>query len=67
MYLIVGLGNPEKDYSNTRHNMGFNVVNKLAEKYGIDVNKKKFKALYGMGTINGEKVIFLKPQTFIPY
>lgn len=65
MYLIVGLGNPEKDYSNTRHNMGFNVINKLADKYGIDVGKKNFKALYGMGTVDGERVIFLKPQTFM--
>lgn len=45
MKLIVGLGNPEADYSKTRHNMGFNVINKLAEKYGIEVNKSKFKAL----------------------
>lgn len=65
MYLIVGLGNPERDYSNTRHNMGFNVVNKLAEKYGIDVNKSKFKGLYGTGIVNGEKVMLLKPQTFM--
>ena len=65
MYLIVGLGNPESDYSKTRHNMGFNVINKLSEKYGIDVNKSKFKALVGNGIIEGEKVILLKPQTFM--
>ena len=65
MYLIVGLGNPENDYSNTRHNMGFNVVNRVAEKYDVSINKSKFKALYGMGSVNGEKVIFLKPQTFM--
>lgn len=65
MYLIVGLGNPEADYSKTRHNMGFNVINKLSEKYGIEVNKTKFKALVGNGTIEGEKVILLKPQTFM--
>lgn len=65
MYLIVGLGNPEKDYSNTRHNMGFDVINRISEKYNIDVNKSKFKGLYGTGIINGEKVMLLKPQTFM--
>lgn len=65
MYLIVGLGNPEEDYSKTRHNMGFNVINKLAKQYGIEVTKKKFKGLYGAGIIEGEKVILLKPQTYM--
>ena len=65
MYLIVGLGNPEADYSKTRHNMGFNVINKLSKKYEIDVNKNKFKGLVGTGTIEGEKVVLLKPQTFM--
>ena len=65
MYLIVGLGNPENDYSKTRHNMGFNVINKLSEKYNIDVNKNKFKGLVGTGVIEGKKVILLKPQTFM--
>ncbi len=65
MKLIVGLGNPEADYSKTRHNMGFNVINKLAEKYGIEVNKSKFKALTGNGTIENEKVVLLKTQNFM--
>lgn len=65
MYLIVGLGNPEEEYSNTRHNMGFNVINKLAKQYEIDVTKNKFKGLYGQGNIEGEKVILLKPQTYM--
>lgn len=65
MYLIVGLGNPEEDYSNTRHNMGFNTINKIAKEYNIEVNKKKFKGLYGTGLIENEKVILLKPQTFM--
>ena len=65
MYLIVGLGNPEEDYSNTRHNMGFDTINKLAEQYNIKIEKKKFKGLYGTGTIESEKVILLKPQTFM--
>ena len=51
MYLIIGLGNPEKDYANTRHNMGFNVINKLSERFGIDVNKNKFKGFYGSGNV----------------
>ena len=65
MYLIVGLGNPEVDYSKTRHNMGFNTINKIAEKYKISVEQKKFDALFGMGEIEGEKVILLKPQTYM--
>lgn len=65
MYLIIGLGNPEEDYSKTRHNMGFNTVNKLAEEYKIEIGKKKFKGLYGTGEIEGKKVIILKPQTYM--
>ena len=65
MYLIVGLGNPEEDYSNTRHNMGFNTINKLSEQCDIKVNKNKFNGLYGTGIIENEKVILLKPQTFM--
>ena len=65
MYLIIGLGNPEEEYSNTRHNMGFDTINKLSQKYGIEVNKKKFKGIYGTGIIEGEKVMLLKPQTYM--
>ncbi len=65
MYIIVGLGNPEEDYGRTRHNMGFNVINKIAKQYEIEVTKKKFQGLYGTGNIEGEKVILLKPQTFM--
>lgn len=65
MYLIIGLGNPESDYSRTRHNMGFDVINKLSEKFDIKVNKTKFKALYGTGVIDGEKVVLVKPQTYM--
>ena len=65
MYLIVGLGNPEPEYENTRHNMGFNVINKIADACGIEVTQTKFKGLFGMGEIKGEKVILLKPQTFM--
>ena len=65
MFLIVGLGNPEEDYANTRHNMGFNVINKLAEEYKIEISKKKFDGLVGEGFIENNKVILLKPQTFM--
>ena len=65
MYIIVGLGNPESDYAKTRHNMGFNVINKISEKFSIDISKTKFKSLYGTGNINGEKVILVKPQTYM--
>lgn len=65
MYLIVGLGNPEQEYGNTRHNMGFDTINKLSEKYNIDVSKNKFQGLYGKGEIEQEKIILLKPQTYM--
>ena len=65
MFLIAGLGNPEEDYSNTRHNMGFDTINKLAKQYKIEVNKNKFKGLYGIGNIDDQKVVLLKPQTFM--
>ena len=65
MYLIVGLGNPEPEYSGTRHNMGFDVINKISQKYNIEVNKSGFKSLYGTGIIENEKVILCKPQTFM--
>lgn len=65
MYLIVGLGNPEEEYSNTRHNMGFDSINKLANKYNIKISKNKFQGLYGTGMIQSEKVVLLKPQTFM--
>ncbi len=65
MYLIVGLGNPEQDYGKTRHNMGFNTINKIACEYDIEISRNKFKGLYGTGIIEGQKVILLKPQTFM--
>ncbi len=65
MYLIVGLGNPEKEYSNTRHNVGFDTINEIAKNNQIDVNRTKFEALYGQGTIESEKVILLKPQMYM--
>lgn len=65
MYLIVGLGNPEPEYSKTRHNMGFDVINKLSKKFNIEVQKEKYNSLYGTGIIEDEKVILLKPQTYM--
>lgn len=65
MYIIAGLGNPGQKYENTRHNMGFKAIDHLAEKLGIDVNRAKFKGLIGEGRIGTEKVILLKPQTFM--
>lgn len=65
MFLIVGLGNPGKEYENTRHNIGFEVIDYLASKYNIDINREKFKGVYGEGYIGGEKVILLKPITYM--
>lgn len=65
MYLIVGLGNPEPEYSKTRHNIGFDVINKLAKEFDIEIKKEKFDALFGTGTIENEKVILVKPQTYM--
>ena len=57
MYIIVGLGNPTKEYDNTRHNIGFAAIDMLADKYGINVSEVKHKALLGKGVVNGNKVI----------
>ncbi len=65
MYLIAGLGNPGSKYEHTRHNAGYEVIDVLADKYGIDVSVKKHKGLIGKGVIEGEKVILLKPETFM--
>ena len=65
MYLIVGLGNPTKEYDKTRHNVGFSVIDVLADRYRIDISEKKHKALCGRGVIEGQKVLLLKPQTFM--
>ena len=65
MYLIVGLGNPGREYEHTRHNSGFDAIDVLAGKLGADVKEKMHKGLCGKGMIAGEKVILLKPQTFM--
>ena len=65
LYVIVGLGNPGRRYVNTRHNVGFEAIDALSGKYGIKVSKAKFKALTGEGSVNGEKVLLVKPQTYM--
>lgn len=65
MYLIVGLGNPGKEYAGTRHNIGFEAVDYIADKYNIELNRIKFKGIFGEGMINGKKVILLKPTTYM--
>lgn len=65
MYIIAGLGNPESKYKNTRHNIGFDVIDKIADETSIKVNNGKFKALCGQGLFNGHKVVLLKPLTYM--
>lgn len=65
MFVIAGLGNPGRKYENTRHNMGFLAVDRLAEKHGIKVSKIKHKALIGDGIISGQRVLLVKPQTYM--
>lgn len=65
MYYIVGLGNPGLKYENTRHNAGFITIDYLSRKYDIDVRKIKFKSLIGQGVISGQKIMLVKPQTYM--
>lgn len=65
MYIVAGLGNPGKEYVGTRHNMGFEAIDAAAAKYNISINREKFKGIYGEGRIAGEKVLFVKPLTFM--
>ena len=65
MYIICGLGNPGKDYESTRHNLGFMTLDVLSSRLGISVNKLKFRALIGEGRIGSEKVVLVKPQTYM--
>lgn len=65
MYLVVGLGNPGDRYDKTRHNIGFDVIDMCEKKYNFSINRTKFKGVYGESNIDNEKVIFLKPQTYM--
>ncbi len=65
LFIVVGLGNPGKKYDNTRHNVGFDTLDLLGARHGIKISRLKFKALIGEGSIGGERVILVKPQTFM--
>lgn len=65
MYLVIGLGNPEEEYSRTRHNMGFDVVNQIAKNYDISFERKKFDAIFADAMLEGQKVMLVKPQTYM--
>lgn len=65
MFIIVGLGNPTDEYKGTRHNVGFEVIDTLADKYNIAVTERKSRAFVGKGMIAGQKVILVKPQTYM--
>lgn len=65
MYLIVGIGNPGENYRETRHNVGFDVIDTLSDKLKINLNKNKFKGLLGEGRYNNKKIFLLKPMTYV--
>lgn len=65
MFIIAGLGNPEARYEGTRHNVGFDVIDVLGDKYNISVNVRKCRAYIGKGMMEGQKVILAKPQTYM--
>ncbi|NMB07464.1 MAG: aminoacyl-tRNA hydrolase [Tissierellia bacterium] len=65
MIAIIGLGNPGRNYVDTRHNVGFKTIDLLAHRNNIKINKIKFKSVYGEGSIDGEKVLLIKPQTYM--
>jgi len=65
MFLVAGLGNPGEEYADTPHNLGFLVVDRLAERHGIRINRKDSKALAGVGEIDGHSVMLAKPQTYM--
>ena len=65
MYIIAGLGNPGRKYAHTRHNVGFDAIDRLSGIYQIPVEEKKFQGLFGTGFIGGQKVALVKPQTYM--
>lgn len=65
MYIIVGLGNPSREYEATRHNIGFDAITRISDDYRIPLNMKKHKAICGSGFIEGQKVILAQPQTYM--
>lgn len=65
MYIVVGLGNPTKEYEGTRHNVGFDVIDAIADKYNIEMTERKHRAFCGKGLVAGQRVILVKPQTYM--
>ncbi len=65
MKLIVGIGNPGKEYDNTRHNVGFMALDSIANHYNVEFNETKFKSIYTSIRVNNEKIILMKPQTYV--
>lgn len=65
MYLVVGLGNPGREYENTRHNVGFKVIDCLSNKLGFETSRERFKGMFGEYILGGEKILFLKPLTYM--
>lgn len=65
MFIIVGLGNPGREYENTRHNVGFMTVDMLADRFNIEVKRHNFRAVFGEGYIGGQKVVLAKPETYM--
>ncbi|CAH0347581.1 aminoacyl-tRNA hydrolase [Bacillus sp. CECT 9360] len=65
MKIFVGLGNPGKQYEHTRHNIGFDVIDELSKKWAIPLDQAKHKGIYGIGSVNGEKILLLKPLTYM--
>lgn len=65
MFVIVGLGNPGRDYANTRHNAGYMALDILADRFNIDISRHNFRSVYGEGRIGSEKVVLAKPETFM--
>jgi len=65
LWVVVGLGNPGREYADTRHNVGFRVVDELARRHGIRVEDKKYRSLIGSGSIGGCPILLVKPQTFM--
>lgn len=65
MYIIAGLGNPTGQYERTRHNVGFDTIDEIADKYHISMNDAKFRSVCGIGVIGGQKVLLMKPQTYM--
>ncbi len=65
VYIIAGLGNPDKQYEKTRHNIGFDTIDALAEAYQVTMHEKRFRSVCGSGVVAGQKTLFLKPQTYM--